>query len=167
MRWAHLDRKIRVLLMLVTKTGTLRRIPLSSRALMVLDALARCLDGRVWTETGFDQPGLRTPLWDRRLLRRHHRCAAALRLVRDTTAASLRRRASRVRLAGARDGEFPPPRSAQCACACQRQSVESATQAPATRRKKLTIQERWRPITSAALLTRRGNRASWRPLIIP
>ncbi len=39
MRWEHLDRKARVLLIPETKTGTPRRVPLSSKALQVLDAL--------------------------------------------------------------------------------------------------------------------------------
>ena len=39
MRWKHLDKKARVLLIPETKTGTPRRVPLSSRALVVLDAL--------------------------------------------------------------------------------------------------------------------------------
>ncbi len=48
MRWEHLDKKARVLLIPETKTGTPRRVPLSSRALQVLDALPRQIDGRVW-----------------------------------------------------------------------------------------------------------------------
>ncbi|MHB8563999.1 MAG: site-specific integrase [Acidiferrobacteraceae bacterium] len=48
MRWEHLDRKARVLLIPETKTGTPRRVPLSSRALQVLDGLPRRIDGRVW-----------------------------------------------------------------------------------------------------------------------
>ena len=48
MRWEHVDRKARVLLVPETKTGTPRRLPLSSRALTVLDGLARRIDGRVW-----------------------------------------------------------------------------------------------------------------------
>ena len=49
MRWEHLDRKDRVLLIPETKTGTPRQVPLSSAALAVLDALPRRLDGRVWS----------------------------------------------------------------------------------------------------------------------
>ena len=49
MRWEHLDRKARVLLIPETKTDTPRRVPLSSRALQVLDALPRQIDGRVWS----------------------------------------------------------------------------------------------------------------------
>ena len=48
MRWEHLDRKAKVLLIPETKTGTPRRVPLSTTALGVLDALPRRLDGRVW-----------------------------------------------------------------------------------------------------------------------
>jgi len=48
MRWEHHDRKARVLLMPETKNGTPRRVPLSTAALAVLDALPRRLDGRVW-----------------------------------------------------------------------------------------------------------------------
>ena len=49
MRWEHLDRKARVLLIPETKTGTPRRVPLSSSALQVLDALPRQIDGSVWS----------------------------------------------------------------------------------------------------------------------
>ena len=49
MRWEHLDRKARVLLIPETKTGTPRRVPLSSKALQVLDTLPRQIDGRVWS----------------------------------------------------------------------------------------------------------------------
>ena len=48
MRWEHLDRKARVLLIPETKNGTPRRVPLSTAALAVLDALPRRIDGRVW-----------------------------------------------------------------------------------------------------------------------
>ena len=48
MRWDHLDRKARVLLIPETKTGTPRRVPLSTAALGVLDSLPRRIDGRVW-----------------------------------------------------------------------------------------------------------------------
>ncbi len=48
MRWDHLDRRARVLLIPETKTGTPRRVPLSTAALGVLDQLPRRLDGRVW-----------------------------------------------------------------------------------------------------------------------
>ncbi|GBE48685.1 phage integrase family protein [bacterium BMS3Bbin12] len=46
MRWEHLDGK--VLRVPETKTGEPRRVPLSSRAQAVLDALPRRLDGYVW-----------------------------------------------------------------------------------------------------------------------
>ena len=49
MRWEHLDRKHHVLLIPETKTGTPRRVPLSSRALAALEGLPRRLDGRVWS----------------------------------------------------------------------------------------------------------------------
>ncbi|MDA8421198.1 MAG: site-specific integrase, partial [Pseudomonadota bacterium] len=49
MRWEHLDKKARVLLIPETKTGTPRRVPLSSSALQVLDALPRQIDGSVWS----------------------------------------------------------------------------------------------------------------------
>ncbi|UEO01094.1 site-specific integrase [Acidiferrobacter thiooxydans] len=55
MRWEHLDRKARVLLIPETKTGTPRRVPLSTAALAVLDGLPRRMghaahnvDGRVF-----------------------------------------------------------------------------------------------------------------------
>ena len=48
MRWEHLDRRARVLLIPETKSGTPRRVPLSTTALAVLDGLPRRLDGRVW-----------------------------------------------------------------------------------------------------------------------
>ena len=48
MRGEHLDRKARVLLIPETKTGTPRRVPLSSRALQALEGLPRRLDGKVW-----------------------------------------------------------------------------------------------------------------------
>ncbi len=49
MHWEHLDKKARVLLIPETKTGTPRRVPLSSSALQVLEALPRQIDGRVWS----------------------------------------------------------------------------------------------------------------------
>ena len=48
MRWEHLDRKDRVLLIPETKNGTPRQVPLSTVALEVLDTLPRRVDGRVW-----------------------------------------------------------------------------------------------------------------------
>jgi integrase len=48
MRWEHLDRTDKVLLIPETKNGTPREIPLSPPALGVLDALPRRIDGRVW-----------------------------------------------------------------------------------------------------------------------
>ena len=49
MRWEHLDRKARVLLIPETKNGTPRRVPLSLHALQVLDGLSRSIDGQVWS----------------------------------------------------------------------------------------------------------------------
>ena len=49
MRWQDVDRKARVLLVPETKTDTPRRVPLSSRALAVLDALPRKIEGSVWS----------------------------------------------------------------------------------------------------------------------
>ena len=55
MRWDHLDRKARVLLIPETKTGTPRRVPLSTAALAALppagvvpNAPPQRPDGRVW-----------------------------------------------------------------------------------------------------------------------
>ena len=48
MRWDHMDRKARALLIPETKTWTPRRVPLSTAALGVLDQLPRRIDGRVW-----------------------------------------------------------------------------------------------------------------------
>ena len=48
MRREHLDRRARVLRIPETKTGTPRRVPLSTAALAVLDGLPRRRDGRVW-----------------------------------------------------------------------------------------------------------------------
>ena len=49
MRWEHLDREARVLLIPETKIGTPRRIPLSTAALAVLDVPSCRLDGLVWS----------------------------------------------------------------------------------------------------------------------
>ncbi|MDA8120065.1 MAG: site-specific integrase [Thermaerobacter sp.] len=49
MRWEHLDRQARVLLIPETKNGTPRRIPLSRVALAALDTLSRRPDGLVWS----------------------------------------------------------------------------------------------------------------------
>lgn len=49
MRWEHLDRKSRVLAVPETKTGMPRRVPLSNRALAVIDSLIRRIDGKMWT----------------------------------------------------------------------------------------------------------------------
>ena len=48
MRWEHLDRKDRVLLIPETKNGTPRQVPLSTVALEILDGLPRRTDGRIW-----------------------------------------------------------------------------------------------------------------------
>ncbi len=47
MRWEHLDKRARVLLVPETKTEP-RRVPLSTAALGVLDGLVRRIDGQVW-----------------------------------------------------------------------------------------------------------------------
>ena len=47
MRGEHVDRKACVLLIPETKTGTPRRMPLSTVAQAVLDGLSRRSDGRV------------------------------------------------------------------------------------------------------------------------
>ena len=49
MRWEHIDRKDKVLLIPETKNGTPRQVPLSTVALAVLDTLPRHTDGRVWS----------------------------------------------------------------------------------------------------------------------
>ena len=49
MRWEHLDRKARVLLIPDTKNGTPRQVPLSAVALAVLESLPRKIDGGVWS----------------------------------------------------------------------------------------------------------------------
>ena len=49
MRLEHLDRQARVLLIPETKTGTPRRIPLSTTAVATLNALPRRPDGHVWS----------------------------------------------------------------------------------------------------------------------
>ncbi len=48
MRWEHLDRKSRVLLLPETKAGEPRRVPLSSKALAVLNNQIHRIDGYVW-----------------------------------------------------------------------------------------------------------------------
>ena len=48
MLWRHVDMRACVLLVPDSKTGDPRRVPLSSRALAVLDALPRRMDGEVW-----------------------------------------------------------------------------------------------------------------------
>ncbi|MDA8389489.1 MAG: site-specific integrase [Gammaproteobacteria bacterium] len=50
MRWEWLDRQAHVLAIPkeVTKTGAARKVPLSTKALAVLDGLPRQIDGRVW-----------------------------------------------------------------------------------------------------------------------
>ncbi len=49
MRWEHVNRETRVLLIPETKNGTSRRIPLSRAALAALDTLSRRPDGLVWS----------------------------------------------------------------------------------------------------------------------
>ena len=48
MCWDHLDFEARVLLIPESKNGASRRVPLSTRALGVLETLCRRSDGRVW-----------------------------------------------------------------------------------------------------------------------
>lgn len=48
MRWEHLERDKRVLRVPEAKNGTPRSVPLSSRAMQILVALPRRLDGKVW-----------------------------------------------------------------------------------------------------------------------
>ena len=48
MRWKHVDRKARVLLIPETKNGAPRRVPLSTGAMRVLEGLPRRLDGLVF-----------------------------------------------------------------------------------------------------------------------
>ena len=48
MRWEHVDRRARVLLIPETKNGTPRRVPLSTPALGALDGLPHRIDGLVW-----------------------------------------------------------------------------------------------------------------------
>ncbi len=48
MLWKHVDWKARVLLVPETKAGIPRRVPLSSRAFMVLGGLVCRIDGQVW-----------------------------------------------------------------------------------------------------------------------
>ncbi len=49
MRWSHIDRVSRVLLVPESKNGEARKVPFSTRALAVLDELVRHIDGRVWS----------------------------------------------------------------------------------------------------------------------
>ena len=48
MRWDHVDCEAHVLLAPGTKNHTPRRVPLSSMAIQILEALPRRIDGRVW-----------------------------------------------------------------------------------------------------------------------
>ncbi len=48
MRWEQVDRQKRTLLIPITKNEAPRRIPLSSKALAVLDGRPRRADGLVW-----------------------------------------------------------------------------------------------------------------------
>ncbi len=49
MRWEHVDRKAHVLLVPETKTGTPRRVPMSTVARAVMGSLPRRIDGRMWS----------------------------------------------------------------------------------------------------------------------
>ncbi len=48
MRWEHVDLKKHVLLIPESKNGESRRVPLSTKAMQVLEDLPRNIDGRVW-----------------------------------------------------------------------------------------------------------------------
>lgn len=48
MRWEHVDRERRTVRLLLTKNGDERIVPLSSRALRIIDALPRSIDGRLF-----------------------------------------------------------------------------------------------------------------------
>ena len=49
MRWEHLDRQARVLLIPETKTGTPRRVPLSTTALAAFNGLSWLPHGKIWS----------------------------------------------------------------------------------------------------------------------
>lgn len=57
MRWEHVDLKTRVLAVPETKTGVPRRVPLSTVAVSILEALPRRIDGRVWAVAGTESIG--------------------------------------------------------------------------------------------------------------
>ncbi|MGC8592603.1 site-specific integrase [Acidithiobacillus sp.] len=57
MRWEHIDLKTRVLTIPETKTGVSRRVPLSTVAVSILEALPRRIDGRVWAIAGSESMG--------------------------------------------------------------------------------------------------------------
>lgn len=48
MRWEQVDLKKRLVYLPVTKNGEVRTVPLSDRAIGILEALPRSLDGRVF-----------------------------------------------------------------------------------------------------------------------
>ena len=99
MRWEHLDRTARVLRVPETKTGVPRRVPLSSRALAVLDDLPRRIDGYVWgiRADGISQAFVR--VMKRARAGYEAECAAAgkdpdLRMLRDLRFHDLRHEAT-------------------------------------------------------------------------
>ena len=49
MQWEHLDRKARVLRIPETKNGEARTVPLSAKAMQVLESLPRQINGKMWS----------------------------------------------------------------------------------------------------------------------
>ncbi len=49
MRWEHLDRRVRVLRIPEAKNGEARAVPLSAKAMQVLESLPRQINGKVWS----------------------------------------------------------------------------------------------------------------------
>jgi len=84
MRWEHIDVKARVVLVPETKTDTPRRVPLSKRAVAVLEGLPRRLDGQVWgmradsITQAFDRVCQRTGLNDLRFHDLRHEATSRL-----------------------------------------------------------------------------------------
>jgi len=84
MRWEHIDVKVRVVLVPETKTDTPRRVPLSKRAVAVLEGLPRRLDGQVWgmradsITQAFDRVCQRTGLNDLRFHDLRHEATSRL-----------------------------------------------------------------------------------------
>ena len=59
MRWEQVDLKKRLVYLPVTKNGEVRTVPLSDRAIGILEALPRSLDGRVFATRKCRQERLR------------------------------------------------------------------------------------------------------------